>query len=305
MSRRIYPELDVSLSNTSAAHFRTIFSFSFALSAIHVLGMFIYYSDALIIGLLLPVTAVTYFVIASSLADYGAKVSGAISRMVTPRVSAMHSIGDTRLAEDLSVSLRVASLATAGMAVVFFLRGASFIELWMGKDYREVSGQVLSILSVVVWFAGFRGVAISAVIGANAHRSLIPWLAMEAVINVAMSALLVPKLGVTGAAIGTCIPNVLVTLAFIPRCLHRATGSNLARLYIDGWLRPSVACIPFAGVQLFLEVAAPASSLSVFLFQSLASGLLLIGGGALIASTSNERAALLAWAVRMFRVSDR
>ncbi|MBL0125031.1 MAG: oligosaccharide flippase family protein [Betaproteobacteria bacterium] len=144
------------------------------LSLIHVFGLLIYYSNALIIAAFLPIAAVTFFAIAGSLIDYASKVASALSKMMTPRVSALTSVGSKDISQEIVSAARIATLATAPIAVTFWFRGESFVSLWMGQEYGPISGEILRILSLMVFLGGARGIAIASIIGMNRHRALIP-----------------------------------------------------------------------------------------------------------------------------------
>lgn len=265
--KRIYPALRITFRDRLMPHVKTIVSFSAFLSLIHVLGLLIYYSNALIIAAFLPIAAVTYFAIAGNLVEYAFKVAGALSKMMTPRISALNSSGSKNVVAAVLDASRVATLATAPIAATFLLRGESFVDLWMGPEYGPVAGEILAVLSLVVMLGGARGIAISSIIGMNRHRTLIPWLALEAVGNLALSIALVRPMGVLGVAIGTLIPNALASLAFVPMVLGRATGVPAGEFIRSAWVKPALACLPFALGSALVERYLPAGNLAIFFLQ--------------------------------------
>ena len=265
--RRIYPALRFRTNAPLMPHVRTIVSFSAFLSLIHVFGLFIYYSNALVIAAFLPIAAVTYYAIAGNLIDYAAKVSGALSKMMTPRVSALNSMGSDSVGGEVVIAARMATLATAPIAATFLLRGEAFVSLWMGPEFGPASGEILRVLAVVVLLAGARSIAIASIIGMNKHRALIPGLAFEAVANLALSIALVRPMGILGVAIGVALPNALVSIFFLPRCLGNATGMSVSKFIQKGWIMPTLACIPFALGSAAIERHFPAANLMVFFLQ--------------------------------------
>jgi O-antigen/teichoic acid export membrane protein len=265
--RRLYPALKFDFSQPLRGPIRTILSFSAFLSIIHVLAMVIYYTDALVIAVVLPISAVAIFAIAGNLCEYASKVAGALSKMMTPRVSALTSVGASNIGEAVLTTARLASLAATPIAMTFFFRGESFISLWMGPEFGPSSGAVLRVLAIVVWLGGARAVASSAVIGANRHRTLIPALMAEAVANLGLSILLAHLIGVVGVAMGSAIPSVLVALAYVPLCLKWATGVAPSAYYRQAWLLPTVACLPFMAATMCFEHFLPAGNLLMFFLQ--------------------------------------
>lgn len=266
-SRRIYPDLRLVFRDSLLPRVKQILTFSIYLSAIHVLGAIIYYTGTLVIASTLPIAAVTLYAIASNLCEYGTKFASAVSRTMTPRVSALASRGGEGVSTEVLGAARVATLVTAPMAATFILRGESFIDLWMGTEYGAPAGAVLAVLAVVVWLVGARAVAGAAIIGANRHRMLIPIFACEAVANLALGLALVRPMGVVGVAIGALVPSVLVSLFFIPWSLKKAVGVPPRDFYLKAWLLPTLACGPFILVQGLLERYYGARDLVVFMEQ--------------------------------------
>jgi len=287
--RRIYPDLRISFRMLLLPHIRTILSFSVFLSAIHILAALIYYSDAVVIAAFLPIGAVTYFVIAGNLCDYAFKVAGALSKMMTPRVSALNSMGSKNVTEEILGTARIATLAAAPIAATFWFRGESFINLWMGTDYGPISGEILRILAIVVWLQGARTVAAASIMGVNKHRLLIPAYAFEALANLALSVALVKPFGLVGVALGTLIPSVLMSLGYFPPCLSKSTGVPTGLFYRNAWLLPTVACVPFGLASILLDHFLPAKNLAVFFMQVTLTLPLVVAGAMVLCLTPAEK----------------
>jgi O-antigen/teichoic acid export membrane protein len=296
--RRLYPEFRMNFRQPLRQPIRTILSFSAFLSIIHVLGMLIYYANAVVIAVVLPISAVAIYAIAANLCDYASKVSGALSKMITPRVSALKSIGSTDVGHAVLSTARLATLASTPIAMTFLVRGESFIGLWMGPEFGPSSGAVLQVLSFIVWLGGARAVASSAIIGANRHRLLIPALAGEAVVNLGLSIFLAHTVGVVGVAVGSLIPGVIVALLFIPAYLKIATGVPRLTYYHRAWLRPTVACMPFLLATLAFEHYLPARTLLMFFLQVMLITPLVPLSALFLCATKTERQNVLAMARR-------
>jgi O-antigen/teichoic acid export membrane protein len=292
-ARRVYPELRLEFRTPLMPRIRQILTFSIYLSAIHVLGAIIYYTGTLVIAAALPIAAVTLYAIAGNLCDYGSKFASAISRTMTPRVSAMASRGGSDVANEVLGACRVGTLITAPMAATFILRGESFINLWMGPEFGAPAGAVLEVLAMVVWLVGARAVAGSAIIGANQHRLLIPFLAGEAVVNLGLGLVLVHTLGVVGVAIGALVPSLIVSLVFIPWCLKKAVGVPTREFYWRAWFLPTLACAPFIFVQTLIERYFGAHDLVTFMAQVLLTLPLVLIVALAVCTTREEKAWLL------------
>lgn len=288
-ARKLYPELRLRLRTPLLPRMRTILSFSILLSAIHIFGVVIYYSDALVIAMFLPVSSVTFFAIAGNLCEYARQVASAVSVLMTPRVSALASIGSNRVGEAILGAARLATLVTAPIAATFWFRGESFINLWMGPDFGPASGEVLRILAFVVLLGGARSVATASIIGVNRHRALVPAFAFEAACNLALSVALVGPLGLAGVALGTLIPSLIVGLGYFPLCLSKTTGVPAGLFYRNAWLLPTIACVPFALANALLEHFLPARNLAIFFMQVILALPLVALSATVLCLTSAER----------------
>jgi O-antigen/teichoic acid export membrane protein len=264
---KLYPELHLRYRGPLFQQMRTILSFSMSLTVLTVFAQFIYYSDALVIGAFLPIESVTFFVIAGNLAFQASGVATSLANVMTPRVSALISVGSNRVGEEVLGVARVATLIMTPIAATFMLRGESFISLWMGSAYGPTSGEVLGILAIVVWLGASRVVVVHSLIGMGKQRALIPGFGVEAACNLALSLILIRQLGIVGVALGTLIPSVLLNLTFIPRCLSQATGVPISQFYGNAVLLPTLACIPFALTSVVIERFVPAANLAVFFMQ--------------------------------------
>lgn len=296
--RHLYPGFRINFRQPMIAPIRTILSFSAFLSVIHVLGMLIYYTDAVVIAVVLPISAVAVFAIAGNLCDYAGKVAGALSKMITPRVSALKSLGSSEVGAAVLSTARLATLAITPIAMVFVTRGDSFISLWMGPEFGPSSGAVLRVLAFIVWLGGARAVATSAIIGANRHRQIIPALGAEAAANLGLSIVLAHTIGVVGVAVGSLVPSVIVGLVFIPAYLRRATGVTRMSYYQNALLRPTLACLPFLLATVAFEYFLPARNLGMFFLQIVLSLPLVPLSALFVCASPVERKSVLAIARR-------
>ena len=263
--RRLYPELQYRLRGIQRADIGKIFSFSAYTSLLHVSGALIFSADAVVIGAFLPVATITFFSIAASLTDYTRTVISAISQTLTPRASALEGAGQTGELQRILLGVSGgATLVILPIAISFLLRGHSFIGLWMGPSYAELSTPVLIVLAIPLIFAAARMVSISAIIGLNQHRMLVPFIVTEGLLNLALSIYWIHSAGIVGVALGTAIPNFITSVVVIPWALRRLLAIPIGEIWMRFWIRPVVAMLPFAAVTWAIERVWPAHGLVSF-----------------------------------------
>ena len=301
LARHLYPELSLEGVGPTGHAIRQLLSFSLFSSLIQLSGMIIYYTHSIVIAAFLPISFVTYYAIAASLADYARRVVSNIGRVITPHTSAALATGgiDAVRAVVLSVG-PAATLVTVPMALTFLLRGERFLDLWMGPAYGPLTDQVLYVLSFPVWLAGGRLVAAGAVQGINRHQPLAIAVALEAIANLVLSLILIKPLGLVGVALGMAIPTTIVNLAFMPRYLERHLRIPSLQFVTRVFVLPSVACAPFGVASYAVERWIGADSLLVFFLQVAVLLPLVLLGAVLLVFPPAERQRLAARAKRRF-----
>jgi O-antigen/teichoic acid export membrane protein len=297
MSRRLYPELELSVRRWTGTHMRQIFGFSVASTALHGAAVVILQLDAVVIGAFLPVSMVAFYAIAGTLAHYGRAVVDGITYTVPPRVSAQEGRGDLDGARSTALlGGKIASLVHLPIIVTFLLRGDTFIGLWMGPEYAELSGHVLWVLSLAYWFMAGRQIMVTTLMGLNRHKVLVPAAWTEAVLNVALSIWWVHSMGISGVAWGTTVPSLFFTTLLYPGLFGRALQIPVRTIWREIWTLPTLAVVPFAAASYVVETFWVPETLVLF-FVQVAFVLPIFGAGAWwVAFSSAERSA---WRVRL------
>jgi O-antigen/teichoic acid export membrane protein len=296
MCRRLIPWLRLSRDSVGRGTIRTIISFSGYATLLHSSGMLILYSDSLVIGALLPVSAVTFFAIGASLTEYGRTVLSGISQTLTPMTSAMEAASDKEaVSQAFRRSIRLGTLVVLPILVTFLVRGPSFIGLWMGEGYRDASGSILRILTLALCFAASYQIVTATMIGLNQHRSMAFIYLAEGGVNLVLSLILARPFGIVGVALGTAIPRLTASIYYGPKVAREALHVSRVAFAREAWLRPIGAMVPFGLVSLAFEHYWRASSLSLYFAQvALAIPAALLGAW-LVALDDDERAAAHRW----------
>jgi O-antigen/teichoic acid export membrane protein len=247
LARRLYPQLEIAIGNIDRAGIKLIFSFSVFSFMLHVGASLIYATDNIVIASYLPVAAVTFYVIAGNLTEYSRVFVQSISQTMTPLASSTEAIrDDAKLRRIVLFSSRAGTMVVLPVAITFMLRGTSFIRLWMGDEYAALSGKVLWILSLMLFFWAANVVVAGSLLGLSKHKPLVPAQLAEGVCNLILSIYLVQKMGIVGVAWGTVIPSLISALVFWPWYIQKALGISPISYTISAWLRPMLAIVPFA-----------------------------------------------------------
>jgi O-antigen/teichoic acid export membrane protein len=269
VAARLYPQFRIDFGECDKEHLKLIVSFSAYAFIIQISAFLIFYTDSLVIGIFLPVSAVTFFVIAGNLTNYSRSLLSGITTAVTPMASALEAKGR---AEELNRVLlkgsRYATMVFLPIGISFLIRGSEFIGLWMGRSYAALSGEVLSILTVTLLFSAGNGVGGSMTLGISRHKGIVPIVLAEGLCNLGLSIELVRHHGIVGVALGTAIPNLAVNIIFWPLYIHHVYRISPLKYALSTWIRPGLAALPFVFCTYLVQKWWPASTTIFFLLQT-------------------------------------
>ena len=293
LARRLYPEISIRRGLAERKWVATIFSFGLTSVMIHASGMLINQADSIVIAAFLPVAQVTFFSIGATLVQHAQAIQRGVTFMIPPMISALQAKGSTEgVKRTILRAARTLSTLLLPVAVTFIIRGSTFIGLWMGPQYGELSGRVLDILTFRMWFTAGITVLSTALYGLNRHRAVVPVILGEAVANLVLSIALVRPLGVVGVALGTTVPSLLTLFFVTPRIFRRELGIGLRTIAQEVWLRSTLAVLPFAAATWYVERHWPAHGLFEFLAQVAAILPLAIVGSWFFAVDEEDRGAI-------------
>jgi O-antigen/teichoic acid export membrane protein len=269
LSRKAYREAQTNIRRAfSPDSMKKIFSFGLMSSAIHVLGALAHNSALILIGAFLPVAMVTYHSIAESLAEYTRQLLSGITHTVVPMVGSLEGAGKIDSVRRVLVhGTRYANLVVLPIIATFMVRGESFISLWMGAEYGKLSGQILAVLSVALWAMVGYQVCTTTMMGLGKHKGMVPIFAFEAAASIALSVVLIQKIGVLGSAWGILVPRLVVAFVMSVLYAKKVLHISIMEYYVDSIGRPIVAILPFVAVSYAVETAWPAGNLALFFLQ--------------------------------------
>lgn len=247
LARHFYPQLRVNPALADRAGTKLIFSFSIFSFLMHVSASLIYASDNVVIGAFLPISAVTFYAIGGNLAEYTRTLVAGISQTMTPLASSTEAKKDQAMMEKIVLfGSRAGTMVVLPIALTLMIRGGTFIGLWMGPEYAELSGKVIRVLSLTLVLWAANSVTGGTLLGLSKHKPIVPMLLVEGVFNLVLSIILVRRMGILGVAWGTVIPSLASTLVFWPWYIRRALGIHPLTYTLSAWGRPLLAIVPFA-----------------------------------------------------------
>lgn len=268
---KLFPPCRVRIVRPDMETLKMIWSYSFTTFIFIIAVQIITNTDNLVVGAFLSVGMVAFYSIGGSLMSYSSQVVSAVSTTFTPMASNLEAGGQS---EGLQRLLLRGTQATLGIALpislALALRGKTFIGLWMGPQYSEISGTVLQILIISQFFSIADGTAASIIMAIDKHKPLAQWAVVEAVLNFGLSIVLVKTIGIYGVAWGTSIAMAFVHLSFWPRYVRKVLGVPARRFLWEGWIKITLCSIPYALACAITDRRWHAGNLAIFFAQIIA-----------------------------------
>jgi O-antigen/teichoic acid export membrane protein len=215
-SKKIFADLTLGFALASWEHFRQLFTFSMWGFVGNVSMQLLYWTDNVLIAIMLGPEMVTYYSIGGMLVIYCRGLIEQCARIFIPQI-----IKDIARKDWPSLQSLFLQGSNFIMAVSIFILvaigvfGREFLALWMGPAYAEKSYNVLLILTI----SQFPAVAIllggPVIMGLNKVRLGALLTLFQALANLALSIFFVKYLtqGIDGVAWGTFYPRILFAMA--------------------------------------------------------------------------------------------
>jgi O-antigen/teichoic acid export membrane protein len=206
----------------------------------------VFATDAVVIGIFLPIEALTPFAIGGTLIGHMRSVVMAMAQVFNPLASSMRAAGDEQAPQRLvQAGGKWAVIVGLPLCVGFITLGEPFVRLWIGDAHAPIAGQVLTALAVG-YIIGLPYYTISGVLyGLGQHRMIAILRVVEGLMNLGLSIALVKVMGVVGVAIGTAVPHMIMVGWILPATLPRSFPLNLRDYYAAVYGRTLPSALPF------------------------------------------------------------
>ena len=248
--------------------FKTLYNYSVHVVVNNIGQKAIFYTDALVIGIFLSASAVTFYAIAGNLIEYLRRLILISNTVLNPLVSEMEAVDDVdSIRNVLLQGGRLSVLLALPISIVYLIMGREFIGMWMGAEYAVSSADVLVILTSCVLLACPHMTISSVLYGMSRHDIIARLRTMEAAANLLLSIVLVQTVGIVGVALGTAIPHVLFMGIALPLFVRRILDYSFFEYVLNIYVRPMLASIPFVTTCLAIKTLYPSTGLLDFMIK--------------------------------------
>ena len=251
---RLVPQLSVRLVRWRIDELRMLYGFGVPSFVITVAARIISFSDTTIIGMMLGASAVAIYALPVQLMEYARAPVAGFTRVLLPGLTNLTTRGDLASFRQAYLSAtRIATCLTAWLVAIALAVGPSFLNRWVGNAFGGPVQWVLIFLAIAA-FA--QAVSTHAPLSFYQAKHLVAFpakiLMLEALLNLALSIWLAPRLGITGVALATALPAVFVSAVILPPYLCRHLGVPLRTLLVESVLP---GALMFAGTAVILYLS--------------------------------------------------
>ncbi|MBY3623494.1 oligosaccharide flippase family protein [Acinetobacter sp. CUI P1] len=193
--------------------FKEIFNYSFFIFLSAIAYQIYWNADQFIIGLFLGATPIAVYAIATQLNSYVTNFSNVLSSFYLPKLTKMivKEVDRDLLMKELVKIGRIQALIVGYIFSGFVLFGESFITLWVGRNY-ESAYLIAIIILIPQIFSIVQSLFATMLEAMNMHRIKAFIYLSVAVLNIILTLMFIPKLGITGCAIATAIGMLINAL---------------------------------------------------------------------------------------------
>lgn len=244
MAVRLLPGLRLSLRLPERESLRRIGGYSMWFFLLDIGKKLFVNADAVLIAAFLPISKVTAYNIGFKPANAVAYLSGPFAAVLLPAASEMEARRDfAQLHRMLLTSTRLALALTLPAVLWLALFGRQALHVWVGPGHEDAL-PVLYVFLGVFLVSSAQNPAASILKGIGQVKALALVVIAEYTVNILLSLVLIPRVGVVGAALGTLFPALINGIVVIPWLTCRALKLEYRRFLAGTVVGPALAAIP-------------------------------------------------------------
>lgn len=195
--------------HTPTGILREIVQFSAFIFLGELVNMLYWATDKVLIGRMIGTEAVAIYNVGATFNSIMQSLGTGVGSLFTPRVVINAAQGDNAYLDSLfhrigRIQFYIISLILTGFTVF----GRQFIGLWVGMEYQDAYIVALLVM-VPLGIPLIQSIALQIIVAKNKHQFRAILFLVVAILNIIGTILLIPRLGIIGAAIATCVAYMI------------------------------------------------------------------------------------------------
>ena len=197
-----------------------------------LVDMLFWATDKVILGMLTSTVAVAVYNVGGTFNNIVMQLSGTISGVLIPRITGMVTTS-TQKSEWSNLFIKVGRLQFLVIALIvsgFSVFGQAFINLWAGPEYADAFWVAL-LTMFPLCIPLIQNTGLSIVVAQNKHQFRSIVYLVIAIANVISTYLIVPYMGIIGAALCSCVSYLLGQGIIMNIYYYKVTGLDIPRFW--------------------------------------------------------------------------
>jgi len=212
---RVFPFLKLRFSYYSKEALKKFASFGNQMNLLGFLSLLINSLDRIFITRIMHLEAVGLYEIGRKLPNIGLMLPASIAGTLMPAASHLEGSSQHERLKIVYLAFTRYLMIISTIPYAFLMIFApQIVEVWVGQGYAKAV-VVIQILAVGTFVNLFTGIGTACVRGIGKPRYEIQYMAVSAVLILVLAPLLIPKMGITGAAWAYCIGQSVGSVYFL------------------------------------------------------------------------------------------
>ena len=221
-----------------------LLSFSVPLLAVNMLIMVLLWTDTLMIGYFKTPDLVGLYSIAPPLANLNILFLTSLGALYTPIAAKLYGEGKLEdMKKSYAISTKWCFIVSFPMICTFFLFPDVILNFLYGYKYAAASG-AFQILTLGVLFNSATGPNSHTLIAIGKSNVIIRAYFISSIINVALNILLIPRIGIVGAAIATTMSVTIANLTLSMELYKHSRAHPMTATYIKSLILSIIVAFP-------------------------------------------------------------
>jgi len=214
-TKKFLPSLHISFGLFKKEMIRILFGLAVSIFIINICMRIIYHTDRLIIGGFLSVGLIVFYEAAYRIYQFIAMIPQLLASAVIPAASELDTINDARFLKSLFLKGTKYMMAFfLAIVVPALVLSKQILIYWMGKEFG--SYYLLVVIFILHLFFNYNHLfAYYLLVGMNKIRFPLWYYIGSALLNLALSIILVQKIGLIGVVLGTAVPYAILEPVFV------------------------------------------------------------------------------------------
>jgi O-antigen/teichoic acid export membrane protein len=249
LAKRACPGLRVSWHLVDAPAARALAREATGFLTLRVSSIVYSQMDRLILGVLLGAAAVARYDVAYKFHAIAAMILALAPSALMPAASYLGAQGDTdRLRSLYQRGTRLAVAATCAVTLSAMVFARPLLSVWVGEDYADLAGTTRLYL-VYPLLVSIHVIGLTMVVGLGRLRQVAALSVASVGLNLVLSILLVPRLGLIGVVWGTTIGYLVLWVPYL-RIMTRELGVGIGEFLVNvlGPVMPGIVAQVAAGL---------------------------------------------------------